>query len=317
MEGHGLKRTGSSRRNRWGVILAGGDGTRLRPLTKVIAGDDRPKQFCPLLGGKTLLELTRRRVERALPSEQTLFVVTWKHERFYRTQLADVPAGRLVVQPKNQGTAPAILYSLLRLSLMCPDGVAAFFPSDHYLSDNETFMDRVEAAFEIAEARPDLVILLGITPEGPEEEYGWIEPATPVVTKNPEALFRVRRFWEKPNHLLAHRLQERGCLWNSFVMVGRVSAFLGMIRRSVPELYEAFAVARTALGTQGEDAEIRSLYRRIPETNFSREVLAACPNELAVLPVGNVGWSDWGDPGRVLSTLAQIGVRAEWAASAV
>lgn len=317
MEDRGLKRTVSSRGNRWGVILAGGDGTRLRPLTKLIAGDERPKQFCPLLGSKTLLELTRQRVARTIPMEQTLFVVTRKHERFYRTHLSDVQPERIVIQPKNQGTAPAILYSLLRLSLMSPDGVAAFFPSDHYLSDDETFMDRVAAAFEIAEARPDLVVLLGITPEGPEEEYGWIEPASPILTKNPGELFRVRRFWEKPNHVLARRLQERGCLWNSFVMVGRVSAFLGMIRRSVPDLYNAFAVAWTTLGTPDEDAAIHSLYHQLPDTNFSREILAASPGDLAVLPVGDVGWSDWGDPGRVLSTLAQIGVRAEWAAPAV
>jgi mannose-1-phosphate guanylyltransferase len=317
MEDRGLKVIGSPGNKRWGVILAGGDGTRLRPLTELIAGDDRPKQFCPIIGRKTLLEQTRVRVARVLPGEQTLFVVTRKHERFYRTQLANVPAGQLVVQPKNQGTAPAILYSLLRLSRNCPDGVVAFFPSDHYFSDDETFMARVESAFEIAEARPDLVILLGITPDGPEEEYGWIEPASPILTKNPDALSRVRRFWEKPSHVLARELQRRGCLWNSFVMVGRVNAFLGMTRRSVPGLYNAFASARTALGTTGEEAEIHSLYQQIPETNFSREVLAARPGDLAVLPVGNVGWSDWGDPGRVLSTLARIGAEAEWAAAAV
>ncbi len=31
------------------IILAGGDGTRLRSLTREIAGDDRPKQFQTLL----------------------------------------------------------------------------------------------------------------------------------------------------------------------------------------------------------------------------------------------------------------------------
>lgn len=311
------KQTDPSRSSRWGVILAGGDGTRLRPLTRLIAGDDRPKQFCPLLGRKTLLEQTRHMVARAIAPEQTLFVVTRKHERFYRSQLADLPAGRLVVQPQNRGTAPAILYVLLWLSRMSPNGVVAFFPSDHYFSDDESFMAHVESAFDIAEARPDLVILLGITPDGPEEEYGWIEPASPILTKNPDALSRVHRFWEKPNHVLACELQGRGCLWNSFVMVGRVSAFLGIVRRAAPDLYNAFAVSWTALGTPGEEAEIHQLYHQIPETNFSSEVLAKSPEELAVLPAGDVGWWDWGDPARVLSTLAQIGVSAEWAAAAV
>jgi mannose-1-phosphate guanylyltransferase len=309
-----LEQESSPRSRRLGVILAGGDGARLRSLTRMISGDDRPKQFCSILGQETLLEQTRRRVARAVPPDQTLFVVTEKHERFYKAQLADVQPERLIVQPKNQGTAPAILYSLLRLSRMSKNNVVAFFPSDHYFSDDKTFMTYVEKAFEAALARPDLIILLGTKPEGSEEEYGWLEPASPILTKNPGALYRVRRFWEKPNHMLARTLMERGCLWNSFVMVGRVSAFLGTIRRTVPDLYNAFAVAWTALGTANEDAAMWSLYSQIPETNFSQEVLAMCPGDLAVLPVSNVGWSDWGEPSRVLSTLAQIGVQAEWAA---
>jgi hypothetical protein len=100
-------------------------------------------------------------------------------------------------------------------------------------------------------------------------------------------------------------------------MVGHVSAFLGMIRRTVPDLYNEFAVVWTQLGAADEKAAVRSLYAQIPQTNFSQEVLAMRPSDLAVLPVSNVGWSDWVEPGRVLSTLAQIGVQAEWVASAI
>lgn len=302
----------SSRDARWAVILAGGDGTRLRSLTRTIAGDERPKQFCPILGGETLLGQTMKRVALAVKPEQTMYVLTEHHEPFYRPLLAHVPCSRLVVQPQNEGTAPAILYSLLRLAEAAPDAMVAFFPSDHYFSDDQSFMAHVESAFDAVCARPESVILLGIKPEGPEVEYGWIEPVSPGLTGNPDALSRVRRFWEKPPQALARKLMMRGCLWNSFVMVGHVNAFLNMIRRALPELYQAFGAVRPTLGSVLEKRAVRALYSRIPNSNFSQQVLAMRTDELAVLSVGEVGWSDLGEPNRVLRTLARLGAQTGW-----
>ena len=125
--------------SRWALILAGGDGARLRPLTRRIAGDNRPKQFCRLLGSETLLEQTLRRAARLISPARTLAVLVRDHERFYAPLLADAPSQRLVIQPDNRGTAPAILYGLLRLSAMAAEGTVAIFPSDHYISDDEAF----------------------------------------------------------------------------------------------------------------------------------------------------------------------------------
>jgi mannose-1-phosphate guanylyltransferase len=47
--------------DRWGIVLAGVEGSRLRLMTLRIEGDNRPKQFCRVVGGTTLLEQTRRR----------------------------------------------------------------------------------------------------------------------------------------------------------------------------------------------------------------------------------------------------------------
>ena len=207
----------------WAVILAGGDGTRLKSLTRKIAGDERPKQFCSVLGKKTLLEETQNRTALELARERTLYVVNRVHELYYEPILRNEPASNLVVQPSNRGTAPAILYSLLRIAAVDSKALVAFLPSDHYISDNETFMAYIRAGLDTARRRPDLIMLLGLDPETPEVEYGWIEPA------------------EMPQ----------------------------------------------------ENKFIKTLYERMPEINFSYQVLALHPERLAVLKVIGVKWSDW------------------------
>ncbi len=297
------------RGHRWGVILAGGDGKRLLPLTRKIAGDDRPKQFCALTGGETLLNQTRRRVSRLISERQTLIILTQTHERFYSSQLRDVPRSCLLVQPYNHGTATAIAYSLARLHNLDPEGAVAFFPSDHHFEDDAGFAEHVEVAFAHAEADRERVVLLGIAPAAPEEAYGWIEPGARLGNPVDSTVFEVRRFWEKPSREMASRLMRRGCLWNSFVMVGRVRAFLKLMRRTVPSLLEAFETKRLKIRPGEEDDNLRKLYGSIPATNFSDEVLSVSPTSLAVLRGDALGWSDLGEPQRVFSV---IGPRNEW-----
>ena len=167
-----------SRSHRWELILAGVDGKRVLPLTRTIAGDDRPKQFCAVMGDETLLQQTQRRVSRLVPAWRTLLALTRTHEPFYPGAVAGIPSPRLLIQPSNQGTAPAILYSLLRLREMDPKGIVAFFPSHHHFSDDEAFVGHIDSAYAAAESQPGMVVLLGIPPETPDVEYGWIEPGT-------------------------------------------------------------------------------------------------------------------------------------------
>ena len=306
----------SKRSERWAVILAGGDGTRLQSMTRTITGDDRPKQFVPVIGGSTLLDQTRSRVALSVLPGRTFFVVTEKHRRFYQSLTQSVSPKLLLEQPANKGTAPAILYALMRVAAKSPKAIVSLFPSDHYFADDEEFMSHVDAAFGAVQTEPNAVMLLGITPSAPETEYGWIEPERSILGSLPRSITRVSRFWEKPNANVAHSLMDQGCLWNSFVMVGRVDALLKMTRTALPEMFSQFASIVPMFETLANRKALHELYSEIQESNFSHEVLAARPEDLKVMRVGDVGWSDLGEPARVLATLARMGVQTEMAMSA-
>ena len=236
-----------------------------------------------------------------------MVVLTRAHERYYIPFIANRPPHSVVIQPENRGTAAAILYGTMRIAGIAPLGAVAVLPADHYVSDDSMFMGHVAAAFAAVEVRPDLVVLLGITPENAETEYGWIEPGEPIPGTG---LLRVARFLEKPAPQLARTLLGRGCVWNSFVVAARVPALLAMIRGTVPGLSRAFAPVQPPLRTAAEPPAVRALYESLAPLSFSDDVLAKRPANLAVLPVQGVQWSDWGQPKRVMETLG--GMEAAW-----
>ncbi len=286
--------------HRWAVVLAGGNGVRLRPLSRQLTGDDRPKQFCRLWGGRTLLSQTRRRLKPAIPDERTLLVLTREHQPFYEPELAAEPAAWTIVQPSNRGTAAAILWSLLRIGELDWDAVVAFFPADHYYARESRFRKGVAQAFIAAERNRQSVVVLGAEPDRPESGYGWIE-----VERQPgPSPAPVRRFWEKPDRIIAEQLLRRGCLWSTFIMVGSVGAFLEMTAAALPALF-------ATLYAEAGSPRIASCYDWIEPADFSRHVLSRSIDRLLATSLGDAGWSDLGDPGRARAVMARKRVRPE------
>lgn len=299
----------------WAIILAGGNGSRLRSLTERIAGDARPKQFCPMLGGMTFLTQTRRRVELLIPPEHILIVASRPHRSYYEPLLADAPPTNVLVQPDEHGTGAGILLPLLWLSRAEAKAPVALFPSDHYVSDDAAFAGHVAAAADAVAEQPDLIVLLGVPPRDADPGYGWIEPGQEVASSGLSRLYQVRRFWEKPSPQVARALYERGCLWNSFVMIGQIGRFLTLIRDGAPSLYEGMAIVRPALGTPHEQEILESIYQGLPRVDFSKVLLETRMAQLAVLRMEGFLWSDWGEPGRIADTLRRIAQRPSWADS--
>jgi mannose-1-phosphate guanylyltransferase len=286
------------------VVLAGGDGSRLRSLSRRIAGDERPKQFCDMLGtGSTLLQHTANRVGRNISQDQVAYVVTRPHERYYKPLLEGVHPGRVFEQPANRGTGVAILLSILQVMRFDPSAVVGIFPSDHYFPDEAVYSKYVEFMFVGAEYLPDRVVLLGIRADRPETEYGWIEPARSGILPVDGSLRPVKRFWEKPPLDIAENLMEQGCVWNSFVMVGTARAFLNLIRKASPAL---FASVRLPTASDPEQKALSSVHYDVPSVDFSGAILACCPDELSVVLADQCGWSDLGRPDQVLLTAALL-----------
>jgi mannose-1-phosphate guanylyltransferase len=278
----------------------------------MITGEDTPKQFCQLYGGRTLLAHTRFRLAAAIAPEHTVFAVVKPHERYYTKELADVKPSRVVVQPSNKGTTAAIVHSLDRIRSLAGDPVVGFFPTDHLYEREPQFVASVRLAFKIASSRPQTIILLGARAEYPEVEYGWIEPGTPLACRLTDSLLGVRQFWEKPSTQVAQALLACDCLWNTFVMIGRASAFLDILKASVPRMLQAITSGdgdprnrEAESGWANSDQE----FAAIAPGDFSQQVLSVSTNRLAVLRLKEIGWSDLGTPERVRRALTRHGLR--------
>ena len=289
----------------WAILLAGGDGTRLQSLTRKITGDWRPKQFCRLFGDRSLLGHTRKRLRPIFSDDRTVFVVTRDHETFYMEELADAKASRVLTQPANRGTGVAIIVALLRILQYDADAVVAVFPSDHYFADEASFAATVRSSLVAASTYTESVILIGAEPQWPEVGYGWIEPAGLFASSSHPPLLRVSGFWEKPPLATARELMKRGGLWNTFVTVGHASAFLELLRSTIPHVMVkiADALARDDL----DDA-----YLDLDTIDFSMAVLSREPHRLLVMPDAASGWTDLGNPDRLIETLIQSENEPSW-----
>lgn len=284
----------------WALVLAAGDGTRLRSLTTAPSGSTIPKQYCSLYDGPSLLQEAIQRAGAIAPVSRTCAVVAEQHRRWWEGTLAPLPSPNVIVQPANRGTAIGILLPLLHIVERDPGARVVLLPSDHHVRREPVLAAALRQAVGQLDWRFDEALLLGLAPEEVDPELGYIVPES----SDGRGALRVGQFIEKPPLPQARELVGRGALWNAFIVAATAQAMLDMFRRRMPEVVAAMrAAVRTDLRARADGDATRELYARLPCIDFSGDILTGETPNLRVLPVPPCGWSDLGTPGRVAGAL--------------
>ena len=224
----------------WALVLAAGEGSRLRALTTT-NGVAVPKQFCSLQGGPSLLQEALHRAEAVAPRSRICTIVAEQHRRWWQGPLWSLPSQNIIVQPENRGTAAGLLLPLLHIEARDLEARVVVLPSDHYVRDEATLARALRNATTKIRTGRDELYLLGIGPDEADPELGYILPSTNDGANG----LRVAQFIEKPPTTLARSLIERGGLWNAFILVASVRAFVRLFEQRFPDIVaEMRAVVR-------------------------------------------------------------------------
>jgi mannose-1-phosphate guanylyltransferase len=278
----------------WAILLAAGEGERVRSLTHDRGGRHVPKQFWSLDGRDSFLRLAMRRAETLVPRERIVPVVAAQHRHWWEKELLDLPPDNVVVQPRNKGTAAGILLPLAHILRMDPSARVVVLPTDHVVGSEDVLARCIVAAARGVMANPRRVILLGMVPQEEAQEYGWIMPAGVADGMEP---CRVHAFVEKPDAPTARLLARQGGLLNSFIMVAPGTALLHLYQRTMPRLATRFLYG--SIQSPTHPGRLDRLYSSVPMCDFSRDILEVSPEWLSVIPVPDCGWADIGTPGRL------------------
>ena len=272
----------------YAVIMAGGGGTRLWPVSR----KDNPKQLLPLLGQETLFQSTVNRLENLFPPERILVVTVEEQAREMKGQAPQIPAENYLIEPAPRGTASVVGLAAMVLRKRDPDACMAILPSDHFIRNIDLFHYLLNAAYEVAEQGN--LVTLGITPTMPSTGYGYIQQGKPLNGNYKYPVYTVKSFKEKPDETTAQQLLRMGDhSWNSGMFIWRADAILDEIQRQMPKLNDALTKIESAWGTADQEKSIAEHWMPLKNETVDYGIMEKA-ERVAVLPAGGLGWSDVG-----------------------
>ena len=280
-------------KNYYAVIMAGGIGTRFWPLST----QQLPKQFHDMLGtGSTLIQKTFNRFENLIPSENILIATNKKYETLVKEQLPKVTSKQLLLEPAMRNTAPCILYSAFKIYNENPDGIMIIAPSDHWIDDEQEFLNNIQTSFDFC-AKNDALMTLGIKPTSPNTGYGYIQHED-----SENDITKVLNFTEKPNLETAIQFIEEGnYLWNAGIFIWSVKSILKAFETHLPTMYTLFSKGEKSYNTASESTFIEENYACSENISIDFGIMEKA-SDVFVLPV-EFGWNDLGTWGSLYNKL--------------
>ena len=281
----------------YALIMAGGVGTRLWPLSR----RDRPKQSLKLVGERTMFEHAVDRIAPLFQPEQIFVVTGAEHVASLMAQAPELPADNFIVEPEGRGTAPAIGLGAIHLRRQAPEAIMAVLTADHFITAVPRFRRVLAAAAHVA--KEGHLVTLGITPSSPSTGYGYIKQGESLSTTVDDfAVFRAERFTEKPSPETALHMVESGeYSWNSGMFIWRVGRILEEFQRQMPEFYVQLAQVESTLGTPGYEPTLSRVWPQVARQTIDYGVMEEA-GDVVVIPV-DIGWSDVGSWASLLELL--------------
>jgi mannose-1-phosphate guanylyltransferase len=165
----------------------------------------------------------------------------------------------------------------------------------------------IASAVQAAEELPDKLVLVGVPADRLELEYGWISPGPELWRTGAYSLRSVQQFIEKPSRAEAIEIKASGGVWNTLIVAVKAHTLWQFGLRHCPEIMMLFTRFQNAIGSSREGAILNAIYEVMPSRNFSRDLLTPAANQIGVMLMERVLWSDWGCEERIIDTLDLIG----------
>ncbi len=291
----------------WSIVLAGGEGERTRPFIEQWLGGHKPKQYCTFVGNRSMLQHTLDRADRLVRPDHKVTVVGRNHREFLNKAVEGDTSGHVIVQPRNCGTAAGVFLPLTFVRAWDADATVVIFPSDHFVFPEARFIETVRRGIRASHFLQDRLILFAVSPSHPELDYGWINLGGVLGWSSGSCIRLAGSFLEKPSPNEALQAMASGALWNTLVMVAKVTTLWKLGWENLPVMMERFERLGTRIGTVHENETLHEIYRDMPVLDISRELLQRIPEHLGVMEFEEVLWSDWGQPERIVQTLKTLG----------